>query len=46
MKDLPACQGAWKGKYFKEGVRCLSLKEALASGLKLVKWDGRYESFI
>ena len=39
--DLPACEGAWKGKYEREGKRCMTLSEALGMGLKLHRWDGR-----
>ena len=39
--NLPACAGAWKGKYEKEGVHCLTLQEALGMGLRLIQWDGK-----
>ena len=38
---LPACEGAWKGRCLKEGVRCITLEEAQALGLKVIEWDGR-----
>ena len=40
--SLPACKGAWKGKYEKEGTDVITLEEATTElGLKLVEWDGR-----